>query len=324
MPAVARLADQAQTSADAHGCPACPHPAIGPIVQGSADVFVNGRPAARKGDRGVHAVCCGPNTFTIAKGSPSVYVNGIPLARMNDKTQHCGGTGPITEGSNDVFADEGAGAVGLAKAALAALQIAVKEAKEVTVAARAARADDQFAWSPDVSSEVVDKQASAAGRDVYVLALQLDAIGGVPLAGETVEVIDAETGERVCELLQADEQGRIRAIVPKNKEYHVRIVDEVRSVPVEEHPHSLPTSLYILARFVDGTGKPLAREKLRVTADDASADIETNDHGEVQVAAEPSVHVFEIRGQKFYAHPVPLAEADAQAHYRFVVSTGQT
>ena len=44
----------------------------------------------------------------------------------------------------------------------------------------------------------------------------------------------------------------------------------------------------------------------------------------MQVAAEPCVHVFEVRGQKFYAHPLPLAQSDAQAHYRFVVSTQQS
>ena len=108
MPGAARLGDKAQTEADAHGCPGCPHTAIGPIVTGSPDVFINGKPAARLDDLGAHAVCCGPNTFTIARGSPTVYVNGKPLARMQDKTKHCGGSGPITEGSADVLIDDGA------------------------------------------------------------------------------------------------------------------------------------------------------------------------------------------------------------------------
>ena len=110
MPGAARLGDKAQTAADAHGCPSCPHPAIGPIVTGSPDVFINGKPAARKDDLGVHAVCCGPNNFTISLGSPTVYVNGRPLARAQDKTKHCGGTGPIVAGSIDVLIDDGAAA----------------------------------------------------------------------------------------------------------------------------------------------------------------------------------------------------------------------
>jgi uncharacterized Zn-binding protein involved in type VI secretion/outer membrane biosynthesis protein TonB len=108
VPGAARLGDKAQVDADAHGCPSCPHPAIGPIVIGSPDVNINNKPAARLDDIGIHAVCCGPNNFTIVKGSPTVYVNGKPLARQNDKTKHCGGSGPIKEGSPDVLIDDGA------------------------------------------------------------------------------------------------------------------------------------------------------------------------------------------------------------------------
>ena len=110
MPGAARLGDKAQASAHAHGCPACPHPTIGPIVTGSANVFINGKAAARLDDLGVHAACCGPNNFSIARGSPTVYVNGKPLARAQDKTKHCGGTGPIVAGSTDVLIDDGAAA----------------------------------------------------------------------------------------------------------------------------------------------------------------------------------------------------------------------
>lgn len=86
---------QAQCPADAHGCPACPHPAIGPITTGSGNVFVNGRKAARVGDKGVHAACCGPNSFEIASGDPDVLINGRSAARVGSTTRHCGGTGQI-------------------------------------------------------------------------------------------------------------------------------------------------------------------------------------------------------------------------------------
>jgi uncharacterized Zn-binding protein involved in type VI secretion len=128
MPAAARLGDKAQVDADAHGCPACPHPAVGPIVTGSSNVMVNGKPAARQDDLGIHAVCCGPNNFTIQRGSPTVYVNGKPFARMNDKTKHCGGTGPIIDGSPDLFIDDGASAQGLGSYAINALRILLQNA----------------------------------------------------------------------------------------------------------------------------------------------------------------------------------------------------
>lgn len=84
--------------ADAHGCPACPHPVSGPILTGSPDVTVRGKPAARVGDTGKNLsphVCCGPNTFTITSGDPQVLIDGKPAAKIGSTTQHCGGTGKV-------------------------------------------------------------------------------------------------------------------------------------------------------------------------------------------------------------------------------------
>jgi uncharacterized Zn-binding protein involved in type VI secretion len=80
---------------DAHGCPACPHPTRGPVIAGSPNVLINGKPAARMGDIGTHAACCGPNTFTIAEGDPHVLINGKPAAKSGCKTIHCGGVGRL-------------------------------------------------------------------------------------------------------------------------------------------------------------------------------------------------------------------------------------
>jgi uncharacterized Zn-binding protein involved in type VI secretion len=82
-------------AADAHGCPACPHTVIGPITTGSSQVLVQGKPAARQGDSGVHAACCDGNTYTITGGDSSVLINGRPAAKIGSATQHCGGTGKI-------------------------------------------------------------------------------------------------------------------------------------------------------------------------------------------------------------------------------------
>lgn len=88
--------------ADAHGCPADPHVVQGPIITGSPNVTVNGSPAARKGDTGVHAACCGPNTFKIVEGDPKVLINGKPAARVGDETKHCGGMGKIVDSPVDI------------------------------------------------------------------------------------------------------------------------------------------------------------------------------------------------------------------------------
>ncbi len=103
MPAAGRLGDKAQTPADAHGCPACPHPAVGPAIIGYPTVLVDNRPALRVGDRGIHAACCGPNMWVAALGSATVLVGGMPAHRMGDMTAHCGGVGRLIEGSPDVI-----------------------------------------------------------------------------------------------------------------------------------------------------------------------------------------------------------------------------
>ncbi len=103
MPPQSRLGDKSQVPADAHGCPACPHPAVGPAIVGSPNVNVNSRPALRVGDTGVHAACCGPNTWEAKVGSGTVFINNKAAHRNGDMDKHCGGVGKMIEGSGDVF-----------------------------------------------------------------------------------------------------------------------------------------------------------------------------------------------------------------------------
>ena len=103
MPGQCRLGDKSNVSADAHGCPACPHPAVGPAIIGSTDVNVNKLPAIRVDDTGIHMACCGPNTWTAKMGSQTVFINSKAAHRMGDQDQHCGGMGQMIEGSTNVI-----------------------------------------------------------------------------------------------------------------------------------------------------------------------------------------------------------------------------
>ena len=103
MPGQGRLGDKANVALDAHGCPACPHPASGPAIKGSPDVNVNRRPALRVDDPGIHSACCGKNTWTATKGSLTVFINSKGAHRMGDETRHCGGMGQLAEGSPNVI-----------------------------------------------------------------------------------------------------------------------------------------------------------------------------------------------------------------------------
>jgi uncharacterized Zn-binding protein involved in type VI secretion len=88
----------AKCPADSHGTPADPLTVQGPITTGSSQVLINGRYAARVGDKGIHASCGGSNTFEIISGDASVLINGKPAAKIGSQTRHCGGMGTIIGG----------------------------------------------------------------------------------------------------------------------------------------------------------------------------------------------------------------------------------
>jgi len=98
-----RVGDSSKIEADSHGCPSCPHSCVGPAVSGSPDVFVNDQKAVRAQDRGVHAGCCGTNTWVAVNGSDVVFINGRPAHRVGDDDEHCGGSGQMAGGSPNVF-----------------------------------------------------------------------------------------------------------------------------------------------------------------------------------------------------------------------------
>lgn len=102
-----RVGDRSVVFADAHTCTKCPHQAIGPAIRGSQDVYVNNRPALREFDNGIHATCCGPNTWIATQGSTTVLINNLPAHRVLDEDTHCGGLGFMVEGSPDVLVGDG-------------------------------------------------------------------------------------------------------------------------------------------------------------------------------------------------------------------------
>jgi len=103
MPEQCRLGDKSNVPSDSHGCPGCSHPCIGPATQGSPNVKVNGMPAIRVTDPGVHSSCCGPNTWIAKTGSGTVFINNLKAHRKGDQDTHCGGMGNMVEGSTNVI-----------------------------------------------------------------------------------------------------------------------------------------------------------------------------------------------------------------------------
>jgi hypothetical protein len=164
--------------------------------------------------------------------------------------------------------------------------------------------------------------------DVHVLAAQLHAIGDTKLAHEKVQIIDPDTGEPVGEPITADEEGRIRAQVPADKEYHLRLVGEPggdagAASGSGDDGHAQPPGLALLARFTDRDGKPLAAEPVQLSSDVGEADLATDAQGEVHIPTTAGLYTFRVRGEEFHAHPVLLASDTEDSHYQFVVLGGR-
>ena len=115
MPPQARVGDHSSAPADTHGCPACPHPVMGPSISGSRNVLTNGLPSVRVGDHGVHSACCGPNIWNAKTGSRSVLINGRLAHRLGDAVNHCGGLGKTVQGSPNVLVGTLSNAIAQAK-----------------------------------------------------------------------------------------------------------------------------------------------------------------------------------------------------------------
>jgi uncharacterized Zn-binding protein involved in type VI secretion len=197
VPAQGRLGDKANTPADAHGCPACPHPALGPAIQGSPNVNVNGRPALRVDDRGLHGACCGPNTWTAQAGSRTVFINGKPAHRMNDAVRHCGGMGKLVEGSPNVIVGDsgdasraaaGGGAGSSASTAAPTPQAQAKAAMLRDAASDGTPFSEECPGCADGSCDSDGPEASPATKDepaqVKAAMLQAAAERGTPLCEE--------------------------------------------------------------------------------------------------------------------------------------------
>ena len=96
----ARKTDEHEGICD-HRAVCCPHNVFGIIEEGSPDVFANGLPVARLGDKVIHN-CPHCGIGEVASASGTVFANGLGVARIGDKVVYPGGSGIIVAGSPNV------------------------------------------------------------------------------------------------------------------------------------------------------------------------------------------------------------------------------
>ncbi len=182
MPSQGRLGDKSQTPADGHGCPGCPHPALGPATKASSNVFVNSERALRVNDTGIHKACCGPNIWEAVEGSATVFINGKAAHRMGDKTKHCGGDGKLIHGSKNVFVGDSGGS---AKCACNQAQLMKDASKSGT----------PFFEGPKTPLEIA-KQAAAAKAKQAAQEMAQKAVQTASGAAEQVAGIAGKGGSQ--------------------------------------------------------------------------------------------------------------------------------
>jgi hypothetical protein len=188
----------------------------------------------------------------------------------------------------------------------------------------------------DASGEVIGKVQSVSRLSgakpvdlrikrppVNILAMVVKAIGGTPLAEHLVRIVDPDTGEPVGDPVRSGADGKIRARVPEKKAYAVEILDEgpLRTVPgVSGAPKPQPEAHVLSVLFVDGAGQPAAGEPVKLTPDFGDPlDVKTDGAGLLDLPRKPGLCKLDVRGQTFWAHPIPFSRRDGPA-YRFVLT----
>ena len=104
MAQAARLGDAVTgTTAGEHSGHVPPHSPETFTGECSSDVFINAIPAAVAGSVTTERDgCCGSSQGKVAVGSGSVFINGKPAARRGDALAPHSGSGQISAGSGDV------------------------------------------------------------------------------------------------------------------------------------------------------------------------------------------------------------------------------
>jgi uncharacterized Zn-binding protein involved in type VI secretion len=138
--------------------PPTPIPPLGTILFGCCvSVLIGGLPAARCGDLGLSATCCGiPPVFEVFTGSSKVFIGGSRAARMLDMTFHCKPTPPAGAAQRGMIA-------AMQKAASVATSMAGKAAKAAGALGIAGDAANAVAAAAAGDSAAAAAQGLAAG-----------------------------------------------------------------------------------------------------------------------------------------------------------------
>jgi len=324
LPGQGRLGDKASIQADKHGCPGCPHPGTGPAIAGSADVLVNGRPAVRESDGGVHAVCCGPNTWKAQKGAPNVFINGKAAFRLNDPTTHCGGDGQLIEGSDDVIVGDGGGGGGSSSSGSGGGGGGGGGGGNGSGGGNGGGNGGGAATSSAAaaSSSSSSQPAHQAEKPkAYVISRRLLARGNTPLREHRVEIRDPDSGALVGVPEDTDADGNLFVVVPENRPYDLHLVgDEAPLVVPADEPLWQSDEAVLIFRLITPTRSALGNERFEVRGPNGERfSGTTNADGDFQRSLAPGVYELTVRRHAYKLHTLRRSTINADAPCHVVV-----
>jgi uncharacterized Zn-binding protein involved in type VI secretion len=345
MAGAVRLGDKAKVQIDAHGCPACPHPGIGPAIAGSPDVNVNKRPAIRLDDPGLHMACCGPNTWNAMQGSMTVFINNKPAVRIGDQTRHCGGIGSTVEGSQNVIVggppgmgssgggggggggggagggggSSGGGGGGSSggggSGGSGSTSSTGSTGGSGSQGARGGAASSSSAAGAGPGDAASQDGKNPDDQHVYVVAADLKTPGGQPLGFEQVVLVKQATSqgtgqtteEQVAGPETTDDQGHVAFVVPEQGDYQLKVVEDEQPHPAA-HIDEDHVTFELQCQFFDD-GIPVAGETVEIRGPGGSQTITLGPGGQLTLDVAPGEYELAIRKQTFKANAVRAADA---------------
>jgi hypothetical protein len=156
-------------------------------------------------------------------------------------------------------------------------------------------------------------------RDVHLIAVEVRSLGGTLLADHRVRVLDPETGEPVGDWLKTDASGVLRTQVPDDRTYRIEIADEETQPAAQPEHHVDQPPAVLFCHFVDGSGTPIANERVQATRGGDTFELFTDEEGRIDDPAQLGDYQLKIKGRAFTAHGLPLADRESSEGYRFVI-----
>lgn len=137
--------------------------------------------------------------------------------------------------------------------------------------------------------------------DAFAIWVAVDAVNGGKMPGESVSIIDPDTGQSVASAW-IDDDSNIYADVPENKPYHIVIDSDADVAGASPMAREDLFSSHIIATLYNSLGVAVpAGTVVKISGNGQSHEAKTDGHGAIEVGLPPGTYDLEVGGEKFRA-----------------------